>query len=78
MDEIYQAAVITPTENLGTFLRKYVEKAGIAQIVFGVGSLSVFISKQTKSIQTGNIGTYILLMILGIVAGIGVFFFGIL
>lgn len=78
VDEIYQSAVITPTENLGTFLRKYVEKAGIAQIVFGVGSLSVFLSKQTKSIQTGHIGTYVLLMVLGIVAGIGFFFFGIL
>lgn len=78
VDEIYQAGVIDQTENLGTFFKKYIEKAGIAKAVFGVGGLSVLVSKQTKSIQTGNIGTYILLMVLGIVVGIGFFFFGML
>lgn len=78
VDEIYQAVFINQTENLGTMLKKYVEKAGIAKALFGVGSLSVYISKQTKSVQTGHIGTYLLLMVIGIVAGIGFFFFGML
>lgn len=78
VDEIYQSIVIGPVENLGTALKKYIEKAVISKTVFSVGGISVLISKQTKLIQTGNIGTYILLMLLGIVIGIGFFFFGIL
>lgn len=77
-DEIYQALVIGPVVGLGNTLKKYIEKAGIAQIVFGVGSLSYLVSKQTKSVQTGHIGTYVLLMVIGIIVGIGVFFFGII
>lgn len=76
VDEIYQTIVITPIIGLGNLFRKYVEKLGIVRIVDGTGDLSYYISKNIKTVQTGNIGMYVLLMVIGIVAGLGIFFFG--
>lgn len=78
IDEIYQAAVVSPLIGLGNFFKKYVEKSGIVRLVDGTGDLSYAISKNIKTVQTGNIGMYILLMVIGIVAGLGIFFFGII
>ena len=78
VDEIYQTAIVNPLIALGNVFKKYVEKSGIVQAVAGTGTLSYYISKNIKTVQTGNIGMYILLMIIGIVAGLGIFFFGIL
>jgi len=78
VDEIYQAAIVSPIISLGTVFKKYVEKSGIMQIVSGTGNLSYYLAKNIKTVQTGNIGIYILLMLIGIVAGIGIFFFGML
>lgn len=78
VDEIYQAAIVSPLLGLGNLFKKYVEKSGIVRIVDGTGDLSYMISKNIKTVQTGNIGMYILLMVIGIVAGLGIFFFGIL
>lgn len=78
IDELYQAIIVSPLIGLGNVFKKYVEKSGIVQVVAGTGSLSYYLSKNIKTVQTGNIGMYILLMIIGIVAGLGIFFFGIL
>ena len=66
------------TEKCGNVFKKYVEKSGIVRIVDGTGDLSYYLSKNIKTVQTGNIGMYILLMVIGIVAGLGIFFFGML
>src|SRR5690606_7377962 len=78
VDELYQAVVINPIIGLGNLFKKYMEKSGIVQAVSGVGSFSYYLSKNIKTVQTGNIGMYVLLMIIGIMAGLGIFFFGIL
>jgi len=78
VDEIYQSIIINPTVGLGNLFKKYVEKSGIVQLVAGTGSFSYYLSKNIKTVQTGNIGMYILLMVIGIVAGLGIFFFGML
>lgn len=76
VDEIYQAMIINPTIGLGNVFKKYVEKSGIVRMVSGTGDLSYWISKYIRTVQTGNIGMYVLLMVIGIVAGLGIFFFG--
>ncbi len=76
VDEIYQATIVNPIIGLGNVFKKYVEKAGIAKVVGGTGDLSYYLSKNIKTVQTGNIGMYVLLMVIGIVAGLGIFFFG--
>ncbi len=76
VDEIYQSIIVNPVMGLGNLLKQYVEKSGIVQTVAGVGSFSYYLSKNIKTIQTGNIGMYILLMVIGIITGLGIFFFG--
>lgn len=76
IDELYEKAIIQPIVDMGDVLKKYIEKAGLVAFVSGVGSVSGKASKQVRLLQNGNVGFYILLMIVGIVAGIGIFFIG--
>ena len=76
IDELYDKAIVKPLFELGDVLRKYVEKAGIAAFVIGIGSASGRASKNVRQLQNGNVGFYILLMVCGIVAGIAIFFMG--
>ena len=76
VDELYNALIVNPLIGLGTIFRKHIEKSGIVQAVAGTGTLSYYLSKNIKSVQTGNIGMYILLMVIGLVAGLGIFFWG--
>ena len=78
VDEIYNALIVRSTVGIGNGFKKYVEKGGIVKAVAGVGTMSYYFSSKAKSVQTGNIGVYILLMVIGIVAGLGIFFLGIL
>lgn len=78
VDELYQSVIIAPTIAIGNGLKKYVEKQIIEKAVAGVGVISYYFSDKTKSVQTGNIGTYVLLMVLGVAAGLGIFFLGLL
>lgn len=76
IDELYDNAIVKPLFELGDVLKKYVEKAGIAAFVLGVGTVSGRASKNVRQLQNGNVGFYILLMVFGIVAGIAIFFMG--
>ncbi len=76
IDEIYQAAIVTPLFQLGDALKKYIEKAGIEKVVSGIGWLSNKEASRVRALQNGNVGFYILIMVVGFVAGIGLFFIG--
>ena len=76
IDELYDNAIVKPLFELGDVLKKYVEKAGIAAFVLGVGTVSGRASKNVRQLQNGNVGFYIMLMVCGIVAGIVIFFMG--
>lgn len=78
VDELYQMLIVGPLLALGSFFKQSIEKAGIVRAVEGTGTVSYYLSKNIKSVQTGNIGAYILLMVIGILAGIGIFYFGLL
>lgn len=78
VDELYQVIIVSPLIGLGNIFKKYVEKSGIVQAVSETGNLSYYLAKNIRTVQTGNIGMYILLMIIGLVAGLGIFFFGML
>lgn len=73
-DEIYDAVVVNPLEKMSFAFHKYIDKGFIDKLVNGVGSATVTASSWLRNIQTGNIGFYVLMMVLGIVAMI---FFGV-
>jgi len=65
MDEIYDAIVVKPLDALAKFLNNVVEKSGIDWIVNGVGKGVQYGSRQLRLLQSGQVGTYVLLMIVG-------------
>lgn len=73
---MYDKAIVKPLFELGYVLKKYVEKAGLAAFVVGFGSVSGRTSKNVRQLQNGNVGFYIMLMVIGLVAGISIFFIG--
>jgi NADH-quinone oxidoreductase subunit L len=67
IDELYNAIVVNPLNNLATFLKNVVEKSGIDGAVNGIGRLVTYSSRQLRLIQSGQVGGYILFMVLAIV-----------
>lgn len=66
VDEIYEAIIVKPILSIGAFFNNIIEKKGIDGIVNGVGRAVNYGSRQVRLLQSGRIGTYILLMVIGI------------
>lgn len=67
IDELYDAVIVNPLNNLAGFFKNVVEKSGIDGIVNGVGRLVSYSSRQIRLIQSGQVGGYILFMVMAIV-----------
>jgi NADH-quinone oxidoreductase subunit L len=66
VDEFYNAIIVRPLGLLATFL-VFFEKNVIDAIVNGVGRLVQYGSRQLRLIQSGQVGGYVLLMVVGII-----------
>lgn len=66
IDELYQAIIINPLNALAKFFNQVIEPKFIDGIVNGVGSLVQYGSRQLRWLQSGQVGAYILLMVLGV------------
>jgi NADH-quinone oxidoreductase subunit L len=64
VDELYQAAIINPLKTMAGFFDRIIEKKGIDGFVNGVGKAVNYGSRQLRLIQNGQIGVYILLMVI--------------
>lgn len=68
IDELYDIIIRKPLDALSVFFYKVVEKLGIDGLVNGLGSGTVETSKGLRLLQAGNVGFYIFMMVIGIVA----------
>jgi len=75
IDELYRAIIEKPLLRLSEILHEYVERRFIDRIVNGLGSMVVWTGNTVRYIQTGNVGFYMFIMILGIIL---ILFFNIL
>jgi NADH-quinone oxidoreductase subunit L len=66
VDELYDAVISKPLNSLGVFGNRFIEKSGIDGLVNGVGKTVHWGSRQLRLIQSGQVGTYVLWMVLGI------------
>lgn len=66
VDELYNAVITRPMHAFGDFLGNVVDKKGIDGIVNGIGKFVNYGSRQVRWLQSGQVGAYILLMVLGI------------
>ncbi len=67
IDELYDTMIVNPLNALAGFFKNIVEKSGIDGLVNGVGKLVGYGSRQLRLIQSGQVGNYILIMVLAMV-----------
>ena len=65
VDELYDRIVTRPLYAFGKFLNNQIEKNLIDRIVNGFGKLVQYGSRQLRWMQSGQVGSYVLLMVLG-------------
>ncbi|MFD1167381.1 NADH-quinone oxidoreductase subunit L [Sphingobacterium daejeonense] len=68
IDELYDTLFVRPLNSLSKFLHSVVEKAGIDGLINGIGDLFVSSGKGIRQLQSGNVGFYIFMMVIGIIA----------
>jgi NADH-quinone oxidoreductase subunit L len=67
VDELYDRIIVRPVNWLSVFLNEWIEKAGIDWLVNGVGKTVQYSSRQVRHLQSGQVGNYILLMVVSMV-----------
>ena len=65
VDELYDKIIVQPLQSLATFFNQVVEKNIIDGLVNGVGKAVNYGSRQIRLLQSGLVGNYILLMVIG-------------
>ena len=68
IDELYDAAIVKPIEALSNLLDRFAERMGIDGAVNGVGKTVKWGGDRLRMLQTGQVGFYIFVMVLGMVA----------
>ena len=64
MDELYDAIIVKPINKLGVIANNYFERSGIDALVNGVGRMVNYGSRQMRWLQSGQVGSYVLLMVI--------------
>ncbi len=67
VDELYDSIIVKPLKSLSVFFNNVIERSGIDGIVNGVGRGINYSSRQIRLLQSGQVGTYILMMVIGMV-----------
>ena len=75
IDELYDKVIVQPLNAFGKFLDTFIEKSGIDWLVNGVGKGVQYGSRQLRLLQSGQVGSYVLLMIVGMIVLFAIQFF---
>ena len=65
VDELYEKIIVRPINALGSFLSDVFERTIVDGMVNGVGRLVNYGSRQLRLLQSGQVGSYVLLMVVG-------------
>ena len=66
VDEIYDAVIVKPIQSVATFFNNVLEKKGIDGFVNGIGKAVNYGSRQIRLLQTGQVSTYMMLMVVAV------------
>jgi len=67
IDELFNALFVKPVLSLSRFFHRVIEKEIIDGMVNGIGRIVVWSGSTVRYLQTGNVGFYMFMMILGII-----------
>jgi len=65
VDELYQTLVVNPFKSVSAFFNHTIESKVIDGSVNGIGKLVNYSSRQLRWLQSGQVGAYVLLMVIG-------------
>jgi NADH-quinone oxidoreductase subunit L len=65
VDELYQMTIVNPLKSISAFFNNIIETKFIDGAVNGVGKLVTYSSRQLRWLQSGQVGAYVLLMVIG-------------
>lgn len=65
IDELYDAVIVNPIAKLSGLLDRFAERKGIDGIVNGVGKTVRWSSDRVRLLQSGQVGFYIFVMVIG-------------
>ena len=65
VDEIYDAIIVKPISAIAKYFNDVFERKGIDGFVNGIGRAVNYSSRQVRLLQSGQVGTYVLLMVIG-------------
>lgn len=68
VDELYNGLIVKPLNKLSIFFYQIIDKAGIDGFVNGLGKGVAESGKGIRLMQSGNVGFYIFLMVIGVIA----------
>jgi len=74
IDELYNNVVVEPLNKMSGFLKETIERKVIDGAVNGAGKLVQYSARQIRLIQSGQVGYYILFMVLSLVLMIVLWF----
>ncbi len=75
VDELYDAIIVRPLTALSNVLDRFVERMGIDGIVNGVGKSVRWGSDRVRLLQSGQVGFYIFVMVIGVTVLFALSFF---
>ena len=67
VDELYDRIIVNALNKFGEFLKTVIDKSAIDGLVNGVGRLVNYSSRQLRLLQSGQVGNYVLLMVVSMV-----------
>ena len=67
VDELYDTVIVRPLNKLGAFADTFLERKGIDALVNGVGRMVNYGGRQLRWLQSGQVGSYVLLMVISMV-----------
>jgi len=75
VDELYETIIVKPLLFFGDMLKNIIEKSGIDKLVNGVGKGVHYFSRQFRLLQSGNVGNYVLMMVIAIVCFVWIIYY---
>lgn len=67
VDEIYDAVIVRPLDAIASFFKNILERNIVDGAVNGVGRIIQYSSRQVRLIQNGQVGSYLLVMVLSLI-----------
>lgn len=68
VDEIYNAIIVRPLNSLSVFFYRVIDRSGIDGLVNALGAAPSESGKGIRLLQNGNVGFYVFMMVLGVIA----------